>query len=153
MQHELELETTASPRLIWLTEAASASSIKFPGLVAVSEGGEGTERPIRFASGGEAEGWALNPNPGRSLSGPVRRFFIRAGRSTPLCPPAAHHQRPSHPDLHRPPWLAPPLPCSTWHTMLSSQLYQQAGLSALLRANMAAQAPQSPPSFMVPAAK
>jgi hypothetical protein len=38
--------------------------------------------------------------------------------------------------------------------MLSSQLYQQAGLSALLRSNVAA-APQqqSSPAFMVPAAK
>jgi hypothetical protein len=37
--------------------------------------------------------------------------------------------------------------------MLSSQLYQQAGLSGLLRANMAAPAPQAPSPFMVPAAK
>lgn len=36
--------------------------------------------------------------------------------------------------------------------MLSSQLYQQAGLSGLMRTNMAA-APQGTPSFMVPAAK
>jgi hypothetical protein len=36
--------------------------------------------------------------------------------------------------------------------MLSSQLYQQAGFSGLLKANMAA-APQSSPAFMIPAAK